>query len=167
MKKTFILLILALSFFSIQLAIAKPATKESVMTLMKKSGAGNTGNMMVEQMIPALKSMMPDAPESFWTDMKAEMNVNNVIDLIVPVYQKHLTEKDVQSINAFYDTKAGKKLIEAQPLIMQESILIGQQWGQEIARNIIEKYKARLQAQAQTIDNNSTKDTEKNIKANK
>ena len=46
-----------------------------------------------------------------------------------------------------------KKLIKVQPAIMQESMMIGQQWGQNIAREVLEKYKAQANNKPQTPQN--------------
>lgn len=128
-------------------AIAEPASKQSVKMLMERTGAGNMGVQMMNQMLPALKKMVPNAPEKFWTDVLAEMNADQIVEMIIPVYQKHLTEQDITEINAFYNTSAGKKLIRAQPAIMQESMMLGQKWGQETARKVINKYKAQAEKQ--------------------
>ncbi|MCP4274395.1 MAG: DUF2059 domain-containing protein [Gammaproteobacteria bacterium] len=135
-------LFLTISLASIS-AVAETASKKSVKMLMERTGAGNMGVQMMNQMLPALKKMVPDAPEKFWTDVMAEMNANQIIELVIPVYQKHLTEQDIKEIIAFYNSAAGKKLIRVQPAIMQESMALGQQWGQETARNVINKYKAQ------------------------
>jgi hypothetical protein len=42
----------------------------------------------------------------------------------------------------FYTTPAGKKLISSQPVIMQESMQIGQQWGQSLFMKVMEKHAA-------------------------
>lgn len=125
-------------------AVAEQASKQSVKTLMERTGAGNMGVQMMNQMLPVLKTMIPNAPEQFWIDVMAEMNANQIIELVIPVYQKYLTEQDIKEINNFYNTAAGKKLISVQPAIMQESMMLGQQWGEETARNIINKYKSQL-----------------------
>jgi len=122
---------------------AEPASKESIKILMEKTGAGDLGVQMMNQMIPALKNAIPEAPDKFWTDVMGEINANEIVELVIPLYQKHLTEEDIKEINAFYDTPAGKKLIQTQPIIIQESFEVGQQWGQKIAKEIVEKYKAQ------------------------
>jgi len=135
-------LILTLSFTSMSVA-SEQASKESVMILMERTGAGDLGVQMMKQMLPVLKEMVPEAPEKFWDDVLKEMNADQIIELVIPVYQKHLTEEDIKGINAFYDTAAGKNLIRVQPEIMQESMVLGRQWGEEIARKIVNKYKAQ------------------------
>ena len=124
-------------------SFSEPASQSSVKQLMQKVGAGDMSVQMMNQMIPALKQMIPDAPETFWTDFVAELDAGEMEDLIIPIYQKYLTEEDVVAINSFYDSLAGMKLISVQPKIMQESMIIGQQWGQEIAARVIAKYQAQ------------------------
>jgi uncharacterized protein len=87
--------------------------------------------------------MLPDAPAAFWETFKQELDANELMQAIIPVYQKHLTEEDIQAILVFYNTPAGKKLISAQPSIMQESMMIGQQWGQKVFMRAKQKFDAK------------------------
>lgn len=119
---------------------AEPASAESVKQLMHKTGAGELGIQAMNQMLPALKNLIPEAPETFWSDYMAEFNPEDLVEMTVPIYQKYLSEEEVQALNSFYDTPAGKKLIKVQPLIMQESMMAGQQWGQAVAQDVISKY---------------------------
>lgn len=122
-------------------AHADPASAESLKKLMQATGAGQMGKQVANQMIPSLKRMMPDASEQFWIEVRAEINGDELEDLIIPVYQKHLTEADVEALNAFYQTPAGRKLISIQPDIMRESLVISRLWGQKLAQRIIDKYR--------------------------
>ncbi|GIU10238.1 MULTISPECIES: DUF2059 domain-containing protein [unclassified Shewanella] len=126
-------------------AFAEQASAESVKHLMNKTGAGELGVQAMNQMLPALKNLIPDAPEAFWTDYLSEFNPEDLVEMTVPIYQKYLTEEEVQALNDFYDTPAGKKLIKVQPLIMQESMMAGQQWGQAVAQDVMTKYQIQKQ----------------------
>ena len=128
--------LLCTSFF----ATAQEASEESIRALMNSTGMGQLGVQMIGQMIPELKKMAPDAPEKFWQDFMAEVNPDELVDLIIPVYRKHLTEEDIIALNEFYQSDVGKKLIARQPAIMQESMLAGQQWGQVLAQRVLQKY---------------------------
>lgn len=145
-KYWFICLLSSVLFFSLP-AFSKPASQENIRKLMEITGAGEMGIQMMNQMLPALKQMIPDAPEEFWTDVMAEVDGNQIIELVIPVYQKYLSEEDVTAINAFYNTPAGKNLIQVQPAILQESMMLGQEWGQGIAEKVIIKYKAQANKQ--------------------
>lgn len=122
--------------------LAEPAKTESVQKLMNISGAGELGEMMMSQLMPALKQSIPDASDEFWQDVTAEMDFDQLIASIIPVYQQQLTENDIQAILQFYTTPAGKKLISSQPVIMQQSMQIGQQWGQSVFMKVMEKHQA-------------------------
>ncbi len=121
---------------------AEPASKESVKAFMEQSGSGEIGIQMVNQLLPMLKKIAPDASEKFWDDFAAQMDAKKVVEMIIPIYQKYFDGKDIQELTAFYKTEVGKKLIRVQPKIMQESMVVGQAWGSGIASDVFKKYKA-------------------------
>lgn len=123
---------------------AEPASKQSVQQLMRSTGAGNMGIQIMNQMLPALKKMVPDAPEKFWTDFMAEVNADDMVNMVIPIYQKYLTEEDIKAMNKFYSSPTGRKLIRVQPRIMQESMLLGQQWGRGIAQKVLTRYRQEV-----------------------
>ncbi len=126
-------------------AFAEKPSEESVRQLMDKVGAGKLGVQVMQQMLPNLKKMIPNAPEEFWSDVMKEVTPEGLVQQIVPIYQKHLSQTDVDNLSAFYDTETGKKLIAVQPIIVRESMLAGQQWGGDIAKKVIETYKKRYE----------------------
>jgi len=121
---------------------AEPAKAESIKRLMDVTGAGEMGVQVIDQLLPAMKQMVPDAPDQFWVDVRKEINADELENELIPLYQKHLTEEDVRALNAFYTSPVGRKMIRIQPVIMQESMMMGQRWGQDLARKIIAKYQA-------------------------
>jgi len=123
--------------------MAEPASKESVKTMMNRTGVGDMGKQMASRLLPHIKQQIPDASENFWADVRAEMDTDNLVEMVIPVYQKYLTEKDAKEINAFYNTEAGNKLISIQPDIIKESTAIVKKWGQDTARIVMDKYKAQ------------------------
>jgi len=48
--------------------------------------------------------------------------VDQLLEDMIAVYQRHLTQSDVKAIVAFYSSPAGKKLLHEQPLMVQESM---------------------------------------------
>lgn len=140
MKKTIFALMLTSLFAT---ANAEQPTAASVKKLMKITGAGELGIQAMNQMTDQLKPMLPAAPDSFWEDMKKETTADELISLITPIYQKHLTQSDVDAAIEFYQTPAGKNFVAAQPQIMQESMQVGEKWGTKVAQKIINKYKIK------------------------
>ncbi len=123
---------------------AKGASKtEDIRKLMQLSGAGDLGAQMAKQMIPALKQAAPGVPEAFWSQFAAKIKGDDLVDLIVPIYEKHLTADEVKQLITFYQSPVGKKMVQVQPQIVQESMDAGRQWGiklaEEAMREIHEK----------------------------
>ncbi len=111
-------------------AHAEQASEASVLKLLKISGS----DAMATQMQAQLKPMAPNAPESFWQEKTEEL-----LGLMVPAYQKHLEQADVDAVIAFYETPAGKRFVAAQPKILQDSMPIVQKWGAELAQELMGK----------------------------
>jgi hypothetical protein len=55
-------------------------------------------------------------------DMIASMPLDDMLDAMVPVYQKHLTKGDVDALVAFYSSPTGKKILTEMPTITSESM---------------------------------------------
>lgn len=141
MKNKNILALILLVLLMPVVVVAEPASSDSVKAMMKRTGAGDIGVQVLNQIIPAMKKMMPQASDKFWNDIMADVDANQLVEMVVPVYQKYLSQEDIEVMNAFYNSSTGKKLVKIQPAIMQESMQLGQQWGKDVARKIMMKYK--------------------------
>jgi hypothetical protein len=148
MKKT-IALVLSLTCASFTFAEAQierikveGASVASVKELMDKTGTGEMAIQAMNQMLPVIKKMVPEASEEFWAEFMKEVKPDELVNMIIPIYQKHFSQEDIDAVNAFYDTKAGKNFIQSQPLIMQESMIAGQAWSQGIVQKVISKAQA-------------------------
>jgi hypothetical protein len=47
---------------------------------------------------------------------------DEMLQAMVPVYQKHLSKGDIEAIVAFYSTPTGQKLLREMPAMMGEAI---------------------------------------------
>ena len=120
--------------------------KEKVSTMISLNGSEATFKTVIEQMINQFQQMNTNVPQDFWKEMKSEFlktSMKDLVDLIVPIYYKHLTEDDLDGIIAFYKTPVGRKFAEKTPVITQESMLIGQQWGMQISQKIAASMKEK------------------------
>ncbi len=129
-------------------SMAEPATEQSIRLLIDSSGSDALYQQVMQQMLPSLKRAIPDASDEFWVEVQAELSTDDMISRLIPVYQQHLNEADVQEIIKFNQSPAGKRLIKAQPLIMQDSMQIGQEWGAATFRKVLEKFQASQAAES-------------------
>ncbi|RBQ03627.1 DUF2059 domain-containing protein [Pedobacter miscanthi] len=120
--------------------------KSSLTKMIQVSGSEVAYKGVVNQMIVMFKQQQSNVPQEFWDEFTVELNknvINQLVDLVLPIYQKHLTEADLQGVIAFYETPVGKKFAEKTPLITQESMMAGQEWGKQIGQKVVDKLKAK------------------------
>ena len=85
------------------------AFRADILKMLKLSGADKLGEQVFQQMITSLRPLAPNVPEEFWTQINQEFDMNKMIDLLIPVYAKHLTHEDVQAAIAFYEKHGFEK----------------------------------------------------------
>ena len=151
MKKSILTVLLAL-ITSFAFSQSTDNYKLSLKKLLQLSGTENSYKGAIVQMTAMFKQQQPNVPTEFWDEFAAEANkdaFNMLFNLMLPIYQKHLTEKDLLDIITFYETPTGKKYAEKTPLIMQESMLAGQEWGKQLGQKVADKLKAKGYLKAQ------------------
>ncbi len=129
--------------------------KASIKKLLEMTGALDIGLMvskvMVEQMTDLLKQSNPEIPPRAFTILEEEVNailreeLGAFYEMLYPIYHDHFTLSEVNGLIAFYETPLGNKVVSTLPLITQESMLAGQQWGETLAPKIGPRIMRRFQ----------------------
>ena len=154
MKKILFIFVLILGIGGINVAqTAQTAqtqpSKEYVAALKKMivvSGSDATFRLLIPQMFAMMQQQLPNVPAEFWSEAEKEMTktlVDDLAEMLAPIYYKRLTLSDLQGITKFYESPVGKKMAAAQPAIASESMAVGQQWGMKIATKVEEALKAK------------------------
>jgi hypothetical protein len=110
--------------------------ERKVRRLMVLTGAEDTGKQMLDMMSRHFERM-PNVPPGFMRTFREVAAEESMVDLLVPVYMKHFSEEDLDAAIAFHESPAGKRFIAAQPLVLQESMRIGEQWGAHLAEKTL------------------------------
>jgi len=114
-----------------------PERKEQkVRKLMALSGAEETGKQMLVAMTGHFEKM-PDVPPGFMEKFREVAAEESLVDMLVPVYMRHFSEEDLDAAIAFHESPAGRRFIAAQPLVLQESMKLGEQWGLHLAQKTL------------------------------
>ena len=73
--------------------------------------------------------------------------VNEIIDQIAAIYARNFTAEELREVTAFYRGPTGQKFVQKLPAITQESMVVGQRFGQavggEIRARMIEELRKR------------------------
>ncbi|MDG2041508.1 MAG: DUF2059 domain-containing protein [Bacteroidia bacterium] len=119
---------------------------ETLNKMFEVSGTEGSYQAAIKQMFSMFKQQYSNVEVEIWTDLEKEFSktsLNELTKMLVPVYSKYMTLEDLNELIKFYNTPTGKKYAKSTPLIMQESMQIGQQWGMKIGQDFEKKMKDR------------------------
>jgi len=90
-------------------------------------------------------SMLKDLPQNergqkiagvFFEKFQAKMKSGDLLEQMIPIYDKYFTGADLQGLIQFYQSPLGQRFLQVMPQVSGETIAIGMQWGQKISREI-------------------------------
>lgn len=138
------LLLICISVFAQQTAQPQvsnpdPATREQVLKMMEvmnlRQQTAETMEAYKSQMASVvmedMKTRMPNAPDAMFEELRgafdemfSQIPVDEIVDAIVPVYQKYLTKREVEATTAFYSTAEGKSMLQKLPTMVNEGMQV-------------------------------------------
>jgi len=150
-------------------AAAESATRDQVLTLLETLQVRKTMAVMLENM----KQIMKEATEksfrekvpnptprqlaalSGMVDDIVDAQLDDLLNAIIPIYQRHLTKTDIEEMIRFYSSPVGQKLLREQPQIIQESM----QAGAGVQQKRMDEMNARIQERMQELTEASQEQT--------
>jgi uncharacterized protein len=123
--------------------VGKPEKLKDIRRLLDLTGSGKLGMQVMGQMIQQFKQMLPNVPVSFWNEFQKEANADELVNLIVPIYDRHLSHAEIKDIIKFYETPTGKKFVSVLPAVTQESMDAGRSWGMQLATRLQTRLKEK------------------------
>lgn len=123
--------------------VSNEALRKDIQKLLTLTGSDQMAIQVMNQMITMFKQSSPQVPEEFWQEFmkEAEANVTELNNLVIPIYAKYLSHEEIKELIGFYETPVGQKILKVLPQIMQESMVAGQQWGQQLGEKVVTKLK--------------------------
>lgn len=121
--------------------------QEKIMHLLQITRSGETGVQAAMAMLENFRKSSPAIPEIFFIEFANEMKPEILVQKIIPIYDRHFTEKEIDGLIAFYNTELGAKFISKQSVILSESNQIGLAWSQEIVAKILKKLENEIKFQ--------------------
>ncbi len=143
MRKLIALCAITLAFSTIGFSQDQDtAYRNTLQEMFEVSGSEETYKAAITQIMDMFKQQYARVEAEQWNQLEQEFlnrSIDELVELLVPVYQKYLTQEDLEEIIAFYKTPVGKKFALRNPAIMQESMQVGQQWGMKIGQELQQK----------------------------
>jgi hypothetical protein len=159
------LLIALMCFFSCTFCFAQkpedPASSDDVIQLLRTMQSHDMMQKTMEAMMKPMEQMMHEQagkdkeklPPDFDTrmnkmmaDMMKNLPFDEMMQAMIPAYQKHFTHGDVEALSAFYSSPVGQKFLEESPKVTGEAMQAivpiitrySQQWQERMRKEIKE-----------------------------
>jgi hypothetical protein len=102
-------------------------------------------NQLLDNVLNLMKRAMPQVPEKIWQEVIAELHLdaNKVLQIYVPIYDRHYTNQEIKQLIALYESPLGRKVVRNSDLIELEATRRGEAIGQELIKLIQEKLRSK------------------------
>jgi uncharacterized protein len=117
------------------------AKRAEIRQLIELTGVANVSADTLRQIIAPLKAGFPQVPQEFWDTFEKEIHSDELIDLVVPIYDKYYTRDEIHDLTLFYQSPVGQKTIKVLPKLSADAIDAGQEWGKTVADRAMRKLK--------------------------
>lgn len=139
MKKILCLVVCAMCVAALSARAQSDEYRKELAKMMELTGALQTADVIMTQMVGYMKASAPSVPEDVWEKMTSKFNEKvraRMVDIYVPIYAKYLTLADLKKLNEVYGSPVVQKAVGATPAIMQEGMSAGAALGQEIMAEV-------------------------------
>lgn len=145
MKKSLFILLIVITV-SVTGSAQSKTYPETLKKYLEASGSMSAFKSAVTSMMGSFKSMNNSVPEEVWNELEKEFlgtSLDDLVSMLTPVYERHMTEAELNDVIKFYNSPTGKKLAEKTPAIMNESMEAGQTWGAGVGEKVMKKLKEK------------------------
>lgn len=111
--------------------------EKDIRKLLQLSGGEQLGDQLKHQLLDTFKSSMPNVPPSVWMEIQQDLNANEVIEKVIPIWDKQFSAAEIKDLIQFYESPTGKKLVRVMPAITQETMVVGQEWGRAMSDKVV------------------------------
>ena len=129
--------------------MADPARNEAVSELLEitrtaeqiKTVAASSIRLFLDQGFKSHPDIPKDVKERAY-DIMVETLQENVDGLVEPLKKIYAETYSLEELNAmidFYSTDIGQKVVEKTPVLAQQAVVIGSQWGMTVNRQVMER----------------------------
>jgi len=71
----------------------------------------------------------------FFVKFQSRLDMQQLLDLAIPIYDKYLSHEEVRGLIEFYQTPLGQKTLKVLPTMLTELQEAGRKWGENLGRD--------------------------------
>jgi hypothetical protein len=132
---------------------ATPAALAAAKELLALKGAAQmfepvvTG--VIEQTKAAILQTNPQLSKDLndvGTQLRTEFapRSNEILDAAAKAYAGRFTEQELKEVVTFYKSSAGKKMLQQEPLVLDETFGFVQQWQERVGQDVMNRFRAEM-----------------------
>jgi hypothetical protein len=124
---------------------AQPPKEADIRRLLELTGVKGLGTQMMNEMMetikPVLANSLPPGDyrekliDLFVEKFRTKVDAQQLVELAIPIYDKHFSDDEIKGLIQFYQTPLGQKTIHELPAVLTEMQLEGKQWGEVLGRD--------------------------------
>jgi hypothetical protein len=121
-----------------------PVKEADIRQLLQVTNAAGIAAQSMDQMEkiirPTISRSLPPGDyrdklvDLFFEKFRSKRSPDQLVDLIVPIYDKYYSDDEIKGLIQLYQTPLGKKMLAVLPNVMAESQAAGAAWGQDLGR---------------------------------
>ncbi len=95
-------------------------------------------NNLLNQYSMGFAGAYPKTPDAFWEEyygLITQKDIDELVDEIIPVYDKHMSHAVVRELIQMFETPFWQEWKNKMPAISREAGLIGSEWGQTLLQS--------------------------------
>jgi hypothetical protein len=154
-----------------------PATREDILKLFDTMKIHDQMRLVMDSVLTQQRAMVheelrkrdPNVSadelkhlDQFMSDLMKNMPTNELLDDMIPVYQKHLSRADVGAMDAFYASPTGQKLLREMPAMTAESVQAANPHMQAMMEKIMDQTEQQVEQDREKHGAPQKQDTVKN-----
>jgi hypothetical protein len=113
-------------------------------------------NLLRDQLLKDKGKLPPDYEarmKKVMDDLVKNLPLDDIVQAMIPAYQKHFTKGDIDAMNAFYSSPVGQKVLEELPAVIQE----GNEAAMPLVSNYLTEWKGRMEKEMKALEDDAPK----------
>ena len=105
-------------------------------------------DLLTPQIIGSLKKENLEIPDVVWDEFtgicteEMKRSLPELEDPVITIYDDNFSADEIKQLLAFYQSPVGRKIVIQLPQLMQQSVSMGQSWGQQAGARAVERIRA-------------------------
>ena len=137
-KKIITVFLLVLLWGTVNPVYSETEKERDIKRLLEVSGILDRLSHMQESLLNNVSMMVtapfPKVPDAFWGEFNqliGKKEMDDLIDRVIPVYDKHMSHETIKKLITMFKTPFWDEWKEKMPQISREAGGIGSEWGRE------------------------------------